>query len=55
MKRVIIELWIPDEEEVNDVNVGKALGVAVMTNDLKYSIVPYIEYDEDDLKEEGNL
>lgn len=48
MNKVIIELWLPEDEEINDTNVGKALGIAIMTNDLKYAIVPYIEFDEEE-------
>lgn len=50
MKKITIELWLPDEEEVNDENVGKALGIAIMANNLKYSTVPYVDFD--DLKED---
>ena len=48
MNKVIIELWLPEDEEINDTNVGKALGVAIMTNELKYAIVPYIEEEENE-------
>lgn len=36
MKKVIIELWLGDEEEVNDISVGRALGEAIMLGDLTY-------------------
>lgn len=37
MKRITIELYLPDDQEVNDINVGRALGEAIMTDTLGYS------------------
>lgn len=46
MNKVIIELYVP--EEVNDISVGKALGIAIMTNELRYSY-PLGRNDEKDV------
>jgi hypothetical protein len=32
MKKIVIELWVEDELEVNDENVGSELGKALFTN-----------------------
>lgn len=36
MKKVIIELWLDDNVEVDDISVGRALGEALMLGDLTY-------------------
>ena len=41
--KVIIELYLPDDQEVNDINVGRALGEAIMTNQLTYCPIYEVE------------
>jgi hypothetical protein len=48
MKKVIIELWMPEDEDVNDKSVGRALGEALMTGTLTYETVPYIVLEGDE-------
>lgn len=35
-KKVIFEVWLDNDTEINDVNVGRALGEAIITNTLYY-------------------
>jgi hypothetical protein len=37
MKKVNIELWVRDEDEINDDTVGVALGRAIMDNEIRYT------------------
>lgn len=41
MQRVLIEVWLDETETVNDRNVGRALGEALMMNDVKYATEDY--------------
>jgi hypothetical protein len=35
-KKVVFEVWLDNDTEINDVNVGRALGEAIITNTLYY-------------------
>jgi hypothetical protein len=37
MKKVNIELWVREEDEINDDTVGVALGRAIMDNEIRYT------------------
>lgn len=37
MKKVNIELWVGDEDEINDDTVGVALGRAIMNDEIRYT------------------
>jgi hypothetical protein len=39
MKKVIIELYVPEDQEINDHSVGVALGIAIMKGELFYEQV----------------
>lgn len=36
MKKVIIELYLSDDQPITDLTVGRALGEAIMTNQVHY-------------------
>lgn len=46
MKKVTIEFYMPDEDEVTPINIGKALGVALVTREFYASVEDIIETEE---------
>jgi hypothetical protein len=47
MKTVNLTVYVPDDLEVNDITVGRALGEAIMTDTLRYEEAADVTNDKD--------